>query len=251
MENHRADQVLGTRDAPYETRLAQQCGHATHYGSVGSPSLPNYLGATSGDTWHVSDDAPPAEHVITGDNLFRQVRASGREAISYQEAMPANCATTSKGTYAVKHDPAAYYQGADDRAACARDVVPLGTPDAGAFHDALTSGALPAFSFVTPDLCNDTHDCSVATGDRWLAAFLPTIFASDTYLAGRTVVMLVWDEDSPMPFVPIAPTVPAGAVLATAVDHYALLHTTEELLGITTYLGRAAAAPSMRSAFSI
>ena len=251
MENHRADQVLGTAEAPYETKLAAQCGHATHYGSVGSPSLPNYLGATSGDTWHVSDDASPAEHVITADNLFRQVRSSGRTAISYQEAMTTTCATGSKGTYAVKHNPAAYFQGADDRAACRRDDVPLGTIESGPFHDALASDTLPAFSFVTPDLCHDTHDCPVADGDRWLASFLPTIFTTSSYAAGRTAVFLVWDEDVPMPFVAIAPTVPAGTVLAGAVDHYALLRTTEEMLALTTFLARAAAAPSMRSAFSI
>ena len=26
---------------------------------------------------------------------------------------------------------------------------------------------LPTLSFVVPDLCNDVHDCSTATGDTW------------------------------------------------------------------------------------
>ena len=251
MENHRADQVLGKAEAPYEKKLAQQCGHATKYGSVGSPSLPNYIGATSGSTSHIGDDAPPASHVLLDDNLFRQVRATGRGAMSYEEAMPAACATRSSGTYAVKHNPAAYYQSPGDRDACTRDDVPLGTIEQGAFHDALAADSLPAFSFVTPDMCHDTHDCAVGDGDRWLSSFLPTILDSATYRAGRTAVLLVWDEDSPMPFIPIAPTVPTGSVLASAVDHYALLRTTEEMLGISSYLGGAATAPSMRAAFSL
>ena len=251
MENHRADQVLGQPGAGYETNLAQRCGHATNYGQVGRPSLPNYLGATSGDVWGITNDDSPAKHQITADNLFRQVRSSGRRAVSYQEAMSGTCALTSKGRYAVKHNPAAYYQGADDRDACQRDDVALGTFDGGAFHDALANDTLPAFSFVTPDLCHDTHDCSVGDGDRWLAQFLPTILTSRAYQSGRTAMFLVWDEDTPMPFVPIAPTVPVGSVLSTPVDHYALLRTTEEMLGITTYLARAASAPSMRAAFGI
>ena len=251
MENHSLGQVVGAPSAPYETRLAQQCGQATSYRSVGSPSLPNYIGATSGDTWGIRDDDPPAAHAIKADNLFRQVRASGRSAVSFQEAMVNSCALTSKGRYAVKHNPAAYYQGADDRPACVRDDIPLGTNDSGALHDALVNNNLPTFSFVTPDLCHDTHDCSVGVGDNWLAQFLPALLSSKTYGAGRTVIFLVWDEESPMPFVVIAPTVPTGSVLAAAVDHYSLLRTTEDLLGITTHLAKAAAAPGMRSGFNL
>jgi phosphatidylinositol-3-phosphatase len=51
MENHQWSQVLAASSpAPYTRSLAAQCGTATNYASVGSPSLPNYLGATSGST---------------------------------------------------------------------------------------------------------------------------------------------------------------------------------------------------------
>jgi hypothetical protein len=36
-------------------------------------------------------------------------------------------------------------------------------------------------------------------------------------------------------------------VITETVDHYSLLRTTEEMLGITTHLGKAATAPSMRA----
>ncbi|HVM66563.1 MAG TPA: alkaline phosphatase family protein [Acidimicrobiales bacterium] len=60
----------------------------------------------------------------------------------------------------VKHNPAAYFAGPGDRAACQADDVPLSQ-----FAPDLAAGRLPTFSFVTPNLCDDTHDCSVATGD--------------------------------------------------------------------------------------
>lgn len=249
MENHSYRQVIGKPTAPYLTGLAQACAVATDYHSVGSPSLPNYLGATSGDTWGIDDDDAPSRHVLTVDNLFRQVRRTGRSAMSYQEAMPGNCALGSDSRYAVKHNPAAYYQGADDRTACRSDNLPLGTAESGAFHEALVSDSLPAFSFVTPDICNDMHSCPVATGDRWLAEFLPAIFASDAYRSGTTVVFVVWDEGNPMPFIAVAPTVTPGAVVTERLDHYALLRATEEMLGITDLLGRAADAPRMRATF--
>ena len=251
MENHTSEQVLGTRDAPYENMLARQCAHATDYSSVGAPSLPNYLGATSGDTWGIADDRPPSDHALTADNIFRQVRAGGRRALSYEEAMPEPCALQGVATYAVKHNPAAYYQGADDREACQRDDLPIVSSTQPSFAAALGDGTLPAFSFVTPDLCHDTHDCAVRVGDEWLKDFLEPIFTSATYRQGRTAVFVVWDEDIPMPFLAIAPSVAVGTVVTAHVDHYALLRTTEEMLGLSTFLGHAAAAPSMRKALRV
>ena len=61
------------------------------------------------------------------------------------------------------------------RAACQRDNLPLGSTAAGPFASALDDGTLPAFSFVTPNLCNDTHDCPVKRGDVWLSAWLGRI----------------------------------------------------------------------------
>jgi hypothetical protein len=234
MENHTRSQVIGK--APFVTGLAAQCATATHYATVGSPSLPNYLGATSGSTFGIGDDGAPGSHRQTADNLFRQVRVAGGTALTYAEAMPAACALSSSGRYAVKHNPAAYYAGADDRVACQRDNRPL---PAGAI------GELPTFLFVVPDLCDDTHDCPVATGDRWLAGFVPSLLS-----APDTVVFIVWDEYTPMPNVVIAPSIRPGTIVTTPVDHYSLLRTTEELLGLPL-LGHALGAPSMRQALNV
>jgi phospholipase C len=242
MENHGYSQVIGNSAAPYETALAHQFGTATNYRSVGSPSLPNYIGATSGSTQGISDDDSPSSHVLTVDNLFRQVRASGRTERSFQESMPTNCTLSSVDPYAVKHNPAAYYAGADDRAACRNDDVP--------FSGTLPSGPLPTFSFVTPNLCDDTHDCSVATGDAWLKKFIPPLLDRPEYRAGTTAVIVMWDEDDPMPNIVISPTTPAGTVVSQPFDHYSLLRTTEELLGLPV-LDRASSAASMRSAFHL
>jgi hypothetical protein len=242
MENHTYGQVIGSSGAPYETMLARRFGTATRYSSVGSPSLPNYIGATSGSTQGISDDHGPSTHALTVDNIFRQVRKAGKSERSFQESMPTNCVLSPTDAYAVKHNPAAYYTGGGDRAACRADDVP--------FSNLLPSGTLPTFSFVTPDLCHDTHDCSVAVGDAWLKAFLPPLLASDEYRAGTTVIFVVWDEYTPMPNIVVSPTVQSGTISAQPFDHYSLLRTTEELLGLPL-LGRAASAASMRPAFRL
>jgi phospholipase C len=249
MENHTWSQVLGdAAAAPYEVALAGHCATATHYRSVGSPSLPNYIGATSGATQGIADDGPPASHPLTVDNLFRQVRAAGGTERSYEEDMAQPCQQSSGGEYAVKHNPAAYYLGPSgtDRAACQADDVSFSR-----WAGDLASGQLPTFAFITPNLCHDTHDCAVSTGDAWLASMLPPLLASPTYRAGRTAIFVIWDEEIPTANIEIGPAVRPGTVVTAAADHFALLRTTEELLGLPGRLGAAATAPSLRGPLNL
>src|SRR5439155_7962579 len=115
------------------------------------------------------------------------------------------------------------------RRVCRRRVVPLRR----LFAD-LRRGTLPRFAFVTPNLCHDTHSCPVRVGDGWLARFLPQLLASRTYRGGRTAVFVVWDEGvfSDHVLIAIAPSIRPGTRTALASDHYSLLRTTEDLLGL-------------------
>jgi hypothetical protein len=249
MENRSYSEVIGAPAAPFETGLARACGSATSYHSVGSPSLPNYIAATSGATQGINDDGNPADHRLAVDNLFRQVRAAGKRERSYLEDMPGNCTLTDSGSYWAHHNPAAYYVGGSDRAACMSDDVPLGSVSAGAFAHDLHSG-LPALSVVVPNACHDTHDCAVGMGDQWLARWMPMILGSAAYTSGKTAVFVVWDDWTPMPNLVIAPHTPAGTKFGGWADHFSLLRTTEELLGLS-HLGRAGSAPSLRGPFRL
>ena len=248
MENKNySDVIRNTSSAPYENQLANQCGLATNYGGVTHPSLPNYVAATSGSTQGITDDNPPSSHPLSVASIFGQVTSK-----SYEESMPSNCAQSSSGNYAVKHNPEAYYTLIS--AGCMANDVPMGSTSSGAFLSDLNGGTLPAFSFVTPDMCNDTHDCAVSTGDAWLASWVPKIVGSSAYKAGQVALFIVWDEDdgstaNHVPALVVSPYTLAGATSGTAYNHYSLLRTTEELLGQSSFLGNAASASSMRSAF--
>ena len=237
-ENKPDSAIIGSASAPYTNTLASECGVATNFFAETHPSLPNYIAMTSGSTQGITDDAAPSSHPLAVPSIFSQV-GSWR---SLQESMPSNCALTDSYPYAVKHNPAAYYTGI--RTACASFDVPLGsTPDISA-----------AYTFVTPNLCNDMHDCSVSTGDSWLSTFLPKILGSTAYTSGSTAIFITWDEDdssasNQIATLVITPSVPVGTRVATTFNHYSMLRTTEELLGLNTYLGGAATATSMRSPF--
>ena len=113
-------QAMGTPSTPYTNALAAACGVATNYWAEARPSLPNYIAMTSGSTQGIADDNPPASHPLNVPSIFSQLGTDWR---SPQDAMPGSCALTSSGTYAVKHNPAAYYT--NIRAACAALDVPL------------------------------------------------------------------------------------------------------------------------------
>ena len=125
---------------------------------------------------------------------------------------------------------------------------------------------LSALAFITPDLCHDTHDCSIGTGDDWLAAELPKILASPAYQSGTTAVFITWDEGEGgrshrcetntrdvgchVATVVVSPSTPAGTTSAQLFNHYGLLRTTEEMLGIPL-LGEAGRAASLRAQFNL
>src|SRR5215472_13146551 len=48
MENHSFGDIIGSSQAPFINSLATECGLATNYHNISHPSLPNYVGATSG-----------------------------------------------------------------------------------------------------------------------------------------------------------------------------------------------------------
>ena len=239
-ENKLYSKIIGSSSAPYINGVAKKCGLATNYYAVGHPSLPDYIALTSGSTQGITDDSGPSSHRLTAASIFSQLGSGWR---SLDESMPGNCYLSNSGQYLVRHNPAAYYT--NIRTVCNSRDVPLGTtPDISA-----------RFTFVTPNACNDMHNCSISTGDKWLSTFLPKILNSSTYAAGSTAVFVTWDESDSsssnrVPTLVISPRTAVGALSSTTFNHYSLLRTTESMLGLGC-LAKACNAASMRSAFHL
>lgn len=249
MENKTYSQIIGSSNAPYINSLADRCGLATSFYAEAHPSLPNYIAMTSGSTQGITDDHDPSSHPLTAPSIFSQLGTGWR---ALEESMPSNCYRSNSGLYAVKHNPAAYFT--NIRTQCATQDQPLSDPP----------DLSARFTFITPNLCNDMHSCPTASdvgtearkGDSWLARWMPKILSSNQYQSGSMAVVLTWDEDDfstnqHIATLVISPSTPAGTKAGTAFNHYSLLRTTEQLLGITTYLGKASAAASMRRDFNL
>jgi phospholipase C len=257
MENRTYDSVInGAGDAPELEHYADKCGLATGYHGITHPSLPNYIAATAGSTLGITNDCGPDDCPRAKSSLFGQVAHADRRWFGYEDAMASKCDHAGYGTYAPRHNPATYFT--PIAAQCAKWDVPMGGAD-GRFAHALANG-LPAFSFVTPDLCHDGHDCATGEADAWLGKWLDRITASNAYADGKTVVFVTWDESerstpdesaaNHIATVVIAPTVAPGTRVARRFDHYSLLRTTEQILGLP-FLRHAKDARSMRGPFNL
>ena len=236
MENREESDVVGRSDAPYTTSLANGYGFATHWYGVGHPSLPNYLAMVSGSTQGVSDDG--TSYSFAGPTLVDQLAQRGIGWKAYMEDMPSVCfGGGSSGRYAKKHDPFMYFRSITATPAqCARVV-----PHAQLSGD-LAAGAAPPFLWVTPNLCNDGHDCGNSTADSWLKGEMQLVMGSTWFKQGGSVIV-TWDEggsDSGC-----CNGAAAGGQIATIVvtaaghrrldgdgDHYGMLRALEEAYGV-------------------
>jgi len=208
-ENRERGAVMGV--APTFDALAARYAQATDYHAVAHPSLPNYLALVSGSTHGVTDDCTDCPQ--TGATIGTQLTRLGKRWGAFAEGYP------DGARFAKKHVPFLYF------AADMSHVHPLT-----AFH----ANALPAFSFVVPDLCDDMHDCSVATGDAWLHRFVRPLLARPS-----TLVFVVFDEGTTdvgggglVPLIVAGDTVRRHGVARQPATHYTLLRTIEDALGL-------------------
>jgi hypothetical protein len=125
------------------------------------------------------------------------------------------------------------------------------------------AGPLPAYTFIAPNLIDDMHspvpatDTNYANGDMWLSQQIPKILQSSAYKNGG-ILFIVWDEDDlsglidaddPIPLIVLSPYAKSGGfVSAVAANHFALLATIEDGLGIPR-LGESAQAATLADFF--
>ncbi len=251
---------------PYVAALAARYALATAYDSVAHPSLPNYLALTSGETWVSSDcffcyqSAP---------NIGAQLSAAGIPWGAYMQGLPADCSLGPfdlATNYAGKHDPFRYYEDVRGSAALCAHLQPLRVlesllpPATGSAAGAAPAAQVPRFVWITPNLCNDGHNCAPSTADAWLQSFVPRILRSPAWQQGG-VLFLTWDEGNGgdtstccglpagtggghIVTLVMAPGLPAGLRVSVPYDHYSLLATMEDGLGLPL-LGHAQTTPPM------
>ncbi|HLY39024.1 MAG TPA: alkaline phosphatase family protein [Candidatus Binatia bacterium] len=250
-ENHSYDEIVGAPDAPFMNHaLIPRCGLATNYRDLTHPSVPNYIAATSGLPLNalgpLANDCNATGPCHTNaPSIFSLAPSWG----AYEESMHRPCTHFFTGAYAASHNPAVYYT---TLANCAANDVNIR-----ALRPALDADTLPAFVFITPNMCHSMHNCSVGTGDGWLRHVIRRLGESPAYMRGTMAIFVTFDESDPddsddrIATLVISPSTPVRTRSGEPFSHYALLRTTEEMLGLQPLLGEARRARSMRPAFDL
>lgn len=243
MENEEDTDIVGNPAAPYANTLVRRYGLATQSFAVTHPSLPNYLALTSGSTQGITSDCTECQ--VEAPNIVDQLEAAHISWKGYMEDQPEPCFKgATAGEYAKKHNPFIYY---DDIASspyrCSKLV------GFGALAADLRHGSLPTYAWISPNLCDDGHNCGVAGGDRFLARTVPSLLRE---LGPNGFLVLTWDEGisnqgccggaaqgGHIATILAGPDVRRGGRDDQPVDHYGVLGTIEEALGLPPLAGAA------------
>ncbi len=256
--NQTRSAVLGSPSAPFVNVIAAECGVALRYTSLGQPSLIDYLGAITG---RVPAFSRPCPHtcVVHAPTLLDEVR-SWR---AYYGGMTAPCQRHNNALYVRTRNAATFVPRLARK--CLRDDLPLGTdPSTSALVASARAGTLPAFTMVVPDQCHNMHfdphcpklqgkpsrSAFLGQGNDWLVDWLTPLVQSAGYRDGSTAIFITWDEGSPesphglrcvphsrlrrcqVPLIVLSPYTLPGTATRTPASHFALLRTTELLLGV-------------------
>jgi phospholipase C len=260
-ENHDWAQIT-KEDAPYLNSLLSIGAFASQYYTPNlHPSEVNYVHLEAGYHMNLLSDADPTP-THSSDTPLHLVTLLEHKNLTwkaYQEDISGTvCPLKRTGNFAPKHLPQIFFtdvtgNNSETYPKCISHIRPLSEIDGD-----LSSGKIASYNFITPNLCNDMHDCSVSTGDKWLQSFLPKILESNAYKNNGSV-FITWDEgggglfgdksDGPIGMIVLSPLGKKNFITSTKFDHSSTLRTFQEIFGVCPFLRFAQNATSLKEMF--
>jgi hypothetical protein len=306
LENESASTTFGPGSpAPYLAKaLTAEGAYLPRYYGVGHESNDNYIAMISGQAPSIESqaDCPLFSDLVPGTigaygqaqglgcvylaavpTIAGQLTSAGLTWRDYNDGMGADPAresaqcghpglgspdntqsATATDQYATRHNPFVYFhQIIDDTTLCDTHVVGLDALP----HDLASAPDTPNYVFITPDLCDDGHDATCASGgpgglgqaDAFLRTWVPMITSSPAFRGENGLLIVTFDEadtndtsaccgeiagpDSPLPgitgpgggdvgAVPLSPCITPGTVSEQPYNHYTMLRSVEDLFGL-------------------
>lgn len=252
LENQDTGNVLSK--GAFERHLIAKYGYASNYYAICHPSAPNYLGLTSGESDQCGSDS---YNVYSTTNIADLVQNAGLTWASYAESLPSPCYTGNSGNFVVRHVPLLFY----------KDIVSNSTrcdshiEGFNGWNSSVSSGDLPNYVFITPNILDDGHNTGVSYADQWLKNWLSPLL-NDSFFQS-SVFLIVYDESGgtttgydglyggKVYFAAVGPDVYENSTYSADASHYNLLETTEWLLGLgnTGHNDNRSSFPPMKSLF--
>jgi hypothetical protein len=249
-ENHGYSDVIGNPAMPYLNSLATKYGLATQYYANIHPSIGNYFMLTTGQIITTNDSFTGT---VSDDNIVRELLTAGKTWKSYAESLPSVGYTGGDVyPYAKRHNIFAYFTDVVNSSSEVNNLVPFSQ-----FASDVSSGQLPNFSFVVPNLLDDAHDGILPMADFWLQQNMSALINSPAFQKDGLLI-IVFDEaggnDSThggghVAAVIVSPQAKSGFQSTTLYQHQSTLRLILQGLGISSYPGAAAQASNMAEFF--
>ncbi len=214
---------------PYFNSLVKEGALLTNYHALTHPSQGNYIAMIAGSQLGVTGDRSvdlKQRHI--GD-LLEDVKKDWKV---YADDYPGNCFLGSRsGNYVRKHVPFLSFTNVQTNPARCAKIV-----NSDQFDKDLLNGELPQYSMYVPDLENDGHDTGVAFGDNWLKNRFDSLLHSQK-MPEDLLVIITFDEsshnlDNKIYMLMWGAGIKAGSTSDDKYDHYSMLKTIEDNLGL-------------------
>lgn len=255
-ENQSYSSVAGNRAAwPHLNQLMAQGAQPTNYYADAHPSIGNYFMLTTGQLLTDNDSSTTVWDV---DNIARRMISNGVSFRVYAEGIPNGYVGGDTGLYVIRHNPFAMLKDvADNPESAKQHIWPFSQ-----FATDAASNALPAFSFIVPNIMDDAHSGTPMRADAWLQYRVAGPLSSTTAFrsGGDGVLIVAFDESlrtdtahggghvAAVFWGPLAK--PGYKQTSSAVyQHQDMLSTVMSLLGLSSPPGKAAGAPTMSEFF--
>jgi hypothetical protein len=260
MENKGYTNIVGSPNAPYINALYDAYGVATDYYALTHPSLPNYLAVLGGSDFHINWDCDT--NCVDANNLTNTVTDAGKTWAAYEQngggySQAGELSFLSFSN--IYNDPGLVNSHILPLTQMGTDLAnPATAPNYVWFAadednnmEGPVDNLIGVLRFVISQFTNQQYN--VKAGDDYLAETIPTIMSSATWNDPdvKSAIFLTWDEDNNnlslgfdnqgnhvvMIVIP-SPGAVAGGMRAGHfevsghLDHYSLLRTIDEALGL-------------------
>ena len=262
MENKNFSQINGSPSAPYLNQLAQNYSLLTRYTACDHPSLPNYMCLTGGNDYFSGINCSPTGSCTTSNpSIVDRVENAGLTWRAYMEDMPLPCYKSISGNYTYLTNPFVFYtQIANNSTRCTTHVVPAdpagrGLPDNNLVNDLASTSTASNYMWLTPNLCDNMHNCSISRGDNYLSKLVPLILNSTIFRTQKAALFITFDEGFGRYPTDYVYTVWAGQAVKThyqssiQYSHYSLSRTIEAAWGLQRLTVKEGVSPAMLEFF--
>lgn len=201
---------------PFLKQLTQQGTLLTKMSGITHPSQGNYIALLAGDTLGVKNDEV---YNFNQTNLVDLLEQKGYSWKAYIEDYPGNCFLgATKNKYVRKHNPFISFNNISSNPQRCKNIQ-----DTKSFEVDASSGTLPHFAILSPNLSNDGHDTGVAFASRWLDKTFGAKFKDAAFMKDLLVVV-TFDESSTKKGNPIYTVLLGGGVVPGSLNSQTLNH---------------------------